>query len=284
MHGRNNLRRQGFTIIELLVVIAIIAVLASLLLPALSKAKYKAKDAVCKNNLRSMGIALGMYAHEYGAFPPAISYVDKESDLKYYWDHVLAKYLFHGKSVAPFDGFKPPAIRRQSAERSFLCPFFILQTGDTLFNHPEGPLYGYNAFGVGLDDHDFESLGLSSAPAFSGQTRPPPVLDSSVLIPGEMIALGDPFNRYLLPEMDGLYRRSTQWGVFLGDVQLTSEYDDRVGKSAAPITLHRVRLNRAFCDGHVEMESFKKPFNATDEYLRRWNSDNLPHREKLQTF
>ena len=99
-----------------------------------------------------------------------------------------------------------------------------------------------------------------------------------------MIALGDPFNRYLLPEMDGLYRRSTQWGVFLGDIQQTSQYGDRVGKSAAAITLHRAGLNRAFCDGHVEMESFKKPFNPTDEYLRRWNSDNMPHREKLQPF
>ena len=36
---------------------------------------------------------------------------------------------------------------------------------------------------------------------------------------------------------------------------------------------------KVFCDGHVESEDFTQPFIASDDYLRRWNFDNQPHRE-----
>jgi prepilin-type N-terminal cleavage/methylation domain-containing protein/prepilin-type processing-associated H-X9-DG protein len=277
-------RKRGFTLIELLVVIAIIAVLASLLLPALSKAKYKAKDIACKSNLRQTGIALRMYVTDGDAYPPMYS---RQDSRPYYWDQLLEKYLLSRDS----GGAKlPTSNHRQLPDRVFRCPFFVPAVPNTPFNfiplvieRPEGSLYGYNTVGVGQGEHEVESLGLSRF-----RDRPtrgwPPIRDSAIRVPSEMLALGDPFGRSIASDVDGLSKSAAHWGVFLGRDSRGYSFADLSKQSRYAIQIHGGRLNRTFCDGHLESEKFTTPFNPTDEYLRRWNNDHEPHREKLGTF
>jgi len=81
----------GFTLIELFVVIAIIAILAALLLPALSRATEQGRRVKCQSNLKQLSLALLMYSGDYEDYPLETA-VQAQPDRTLFWNDRLIRY------------------------------------------------------------------------------------------------------------------------------------------------------------------------------------------------
>jgi len=244
-------RRLGFSIPEMLAVVAIIVIIISILLPNLSQGREVAREAVCRSNMHSLGVASRNYSTETRYLPTGWNFADGSIVwIRQVWDYI-------GKDP---DWFNCPSAPRQAVwagikKGSSLIAGGAYLAGEFRVSMHENFSYGHN--------NDGSQAGLNVGVGEGWQA--PSIMAARVAAPSNFIMYGD-------TTVDGL------WDHFIDE-----DYEDGAGRTEYPADRHRGGSHLVFGDGHVEWDLQKYLIHlgsegtALPEMRRRWNNDNQPH-------
>ena len=188
----NSHRIKGFTLIELLVVIAIIAILAALLLPAMSQAKASARRATCLNNLRQISVGMHLYAAENAdQFPAGPNITGASTQTNHFA-------IFYRPLVDSYVGIQGAP---SAQDRLFACPadtfyyVFPPMTFQAQSQHDQANAY-FSSYGFNGGNYDETS---NAPPAFLNETAYPGVFGR------RQASIKDPSRTLLLMEISAFF-------------------------------------------------------------------------------
>jgi prepilin-type N-terminal cleavage/methylation domain-containing protein len=229
---------SNFTLIELLVVIAIIAILASMLLPALNKARDSAKASKCLNNLKQIGLGFSMYALDYNDFFPNMN----SSGRKWLWD------LTQANTVTGTWGANPYVPRKM-----FFCPSSVDGAWSTPTTGTENVSYGANYNLLKCDAVNPNWLNVSSLQRLKKKNK-----GSVLVFVGDTVG-GKEATAVGFSDPKGYFLRSGWFSIWYPGISVT-------GKMYPIAARHKLGAHFLFDDGHcgklsvTEMNADKKKY------------------------